>query len=46
MFAFEQHTDQIIELDGDKFLAVNIVENDDFIIEEVAGAFSYGRIKR
>ena len=44
MCAFEQCVDQLIELDDSKFLAVNIIESDDYIIEEVAGAFSYGRI--
>lgn len=46
MFAFENNTDQIITLDDDKFLGVNVPDVDYLEIEEQAGAFSYGRMKK
>ena len=46
MFAFEQNTDQIITLDNDRFLGVNISDVEHLVVEEEAGAFSYGYIKK
>ena len=46
MCAFEQGIQQMVQLEDDYFLGVNIVDETQLDIEEVAGAFSYGRIKK
>ena len=46
MFAFEQNTYQIITLDDDKFLGVNVADVAHLVVEETAGAFSYGSITK
>lgn len=45
MHAFEQHFSQFILLPNDKFIGVNIANNN-FQIEEQAGNWSFGTIKK
>lgn len=46
MCAFEQGIEQIVHLDDEQFLGVNVVNPTGYIVEEEAGKFSYGKVKR